>query len=319
MKKGLVSIVMSAYNVENFIADSIHSILDQTYDNWEFIIIDDCSSDCTSNIIEHFSNNDPRIKLIHNKDNLGLTKSLNIGIKHANGEFIARLDADDISEPLRLEKQVNFLNTNLNIMLVGSGAHLIDSLGHKIGEMKVISRESIIRRLMTHVNLFIHSSILIRREGIENIRCYREKFQYTQDYDLTLRLSDKYTLSNIPEPLIRWRTSETSVTMKHHSLQKIYADIAQEFAFERKEQGYDGYDSMDVDEKINAMLNKNYGRYQCEYGVYMALFSKRYKEGVIDILKGIKRGGFPYNAFMRGVVQVIAIIYNRGKYENCID
>ncbi len=193
-------------------------------------------------------------------------------------------------------------------MLVGSGAHLIDASGHKIGEMNVISRDAIIRRLMTHVNLFIHSSILIRRKGIEDVGCYREKFRYTQDYDLILRLSDKYTLSNIPEPLIRWRTSETSETMQHHSLQRIYADIAREFAFERKEKGYDGYDSMDVNEKINTMVNKNYGRYLCEYGAYKALFSKQYKEGLVEMLKGIRRGGFPYNAFMRGVVQVIARI-----------
>ena len=308
MKKSLVSVIMSAYNAENFIADTIRSILDQTYGNWEFIIINDCSSDNTTQIVEQFSDNDPRIKLIHNKENLGLTRSLNIGIKHAEGEFIARLDADDTSEPLRLEKQVNFLSTHPHTVLVGSGAHLIDASGHKIGEMNVISRDSIIRRLMTHVNLFTHSSILIRRGAIEDVGCYREKFRYTQDYDLILRLSDKYMLSNIPEPLIRWRTSGTSQTMQHHTLQRIYADIAREFAFERKEKGYDSYDSMDVDEKINTMMKKNYGRYLCEYGVYQALFMKQYKEGLVEILKGIRRGGFPYNAFMRGVVQVIARI-----------
>ena len=308
MKKSLVSVVMSAYNAENFIADTIRSILDQTYGNWEFIIINDCSTDNTTQIVEQFSDSDPRIKLIHNKENLGLTKSLNIGIKHAEGEFIARLDADDTSEPFRLEKQVNFLGTHLDIVLVGSGAHLIDASGHKIGEMNVISRDSIIRRLMTHINLFIHSSILIRRGAIEDVGCYREKFRYTQDYDLILRLSDKYTLSNIPEPLIRWRTSGTSQTMQHHTLQRIYADIAREFAFERKENGCDSYDSMDVDEKINAMMKKNHGRYLCEYGVYQALFMKQYKEGLVEISKGIGSGGFPYNAFMRGVIQVIAKI-----------
>ena len=308
MKRGLVSVVMSAYNAENFIAGSIRSILDQTYDNWEFIIINDCSSDNTAQIVEQFPDNDPRITLIHNTENLGLTKSLNIGIKHAKGEFIARLDADDTSEPSRLEKQVNFLNVHPHIALVGSGAHLIDASGHKFGRMNVISRDSIIRRLMTHVNLFIHSSILIRREAIEDVGCYREKFRYTQDYDLILRLSDKYILSNIPECLIRWRASKTSETMQHHSVQRIYADIAREFAFERKKKGYDSYDSMDVDEKINAMMDKNYGRYHCEYGVYQALFLKQYKTGLVEILKGTRKGGFPYNAFMRGVVQVIARI-----------
>jgi glycosyltransferase involved in cell wall biosynthesis len=308
MKKSLVSVIMSAYNAENFIAGSIRSILNQTYGNWEFTIINDCSSDNTTQIVEQFSDNDPRIKLIHNEENLGLTKSLNIGIKHAEGEFIARLDADDASEPSRLEKQVHFLKTHPYIVLVGSGAYLIDDSGHKICKINVISRDIIIRRLMTHVDLFMHSSILARKQVVKNMGGYREKFRYAQDYDLILRLSDKYTLSNIPEPLIRWRISKTSETMQHHSLQRIYADIAREFAFERKEKGYDNYDSMGVNEKINAMMKKNYGRYHCEYGVYQALFMKQYKTGLVEILKGIRRGGLPYNAFMRGVVEVIARI-----------
>ena len=308
MKKGLVSVVMSAYNAEKFIGDSIRSILDQTYDNWEFIIINDCSSDNTLQIIERFSDNDSRIKLIHNKENLGLTRSLNIGLKHAEGEFIARLDADDTSEPLRLEKQVNFLNHHPDTVLVGSGGYLINSLGHKVSGINVISREFVIRRLMTHLNLFIHSSIMVRRSIIEDIGWYREKFRYAQDYDLILRLSDKYMLLNIPDHLVGWRISSTSETMQHHSLQRTYVDIAREFAFERKEKGYDSYDSMDFDEKIKVMMKKNYGRYRCEYAVYQALFMKQYKKGLVEILKGIRSGGLPYNAFMRGFVQVIARI-----------
>lgn len=308
MKSGLVSVIMSAYNAENFIADPIHSILDQTYKNWELIIINDCSSDNTPQVVERFCDNNPCIKLIHNKENLGLTKSLNIGLKYTEGEFVARLDAEDVSEPLRLEKQVNFLNTHPDTVLVGSGGYLIDGSGHQVGKINVISRDSIIRKLMTQVNLFIHSSIMVRREVIEDVGGYREKFRYAQDYDLTLRLSDKYKLSNIPEYLVGWRALKTSITMQHHILQRIYADIARELAFERKEKGYDSYDSMNVDEKTNMMMKKNYGRYLCEYGVYKAFFSKQYKEGLVELLKGIRRGGFPYNAFMRGVIQIIAKI-----------
>ena len=308
MKKSRVSVIMSAYNAEKFVADSIRSILDQTYGNWEFIIINDCSSDNTSHIIEQFSNNDHRIKLIHNKENLGPYPSANIGLKYARGEFIARLDADDVSEPLRLEKQVNFLNTHPDTALVGSGAYLIDDLGRKGGKINVISRDSIVRKLMTRVNLFTHSSIIVRREVIEDVGGYREKFRYVADYDLYLRLIDIYKLSNVSDYLIGWRTPNTSITMRHHILQRIYADIACEFAFERKEKGYDSYDSMDFDEKIDVMMKKNYGRYRCEHGVYQALFMKQYKTGLVEILKGIRRGGFPYNAFMRGVVQIIARI-----------
>lgn len=308
MKKGLVSVVMPAYNAEDFIADSIRSILDQTYENWEFIIINDCSSDNTAQIIERFLDNDPRIKLIHNKENLGPAKSSNICLKHTKGEFIARLDADDISKPLRFEKQVKFLNIHPDIALIGSGAYLIDDFGCIIRKINVISRDSIIRKLMMHVNLFIHSSIIARKKVIEDMGGYREKFRYSYDYDLFLRLCDKYKLSNVSQYLISWRTSITSITMQHHTLQRIYADIARKFAVERKEKGSDSYDYTDFDEKINEMMNKNYGRYLCDYGVYKALFMKQYKEGLVELLKGMGRGGIPYNALMRGIVQVIAKI-----------
>ncbi len=306
MKSGLVTTIISAYNAESFIADSIRSILSQTYEDWELIVIDDCSSDNTSRVIERFFGNNPRIKLIHNKNNLGPYPSANIGLKHAQGEFIARLDADDVSEPLRLEKQVNFLNTHPDTMLVGSGAYLIDATGRKVRKINVVARDSIIRKLMIRVNLFLHSSVLVRRRTMEDMGGYREKFRYVADYDLYLRLSDKYTLSNIPEYLIGWRNLGTGITMQHHISQRIFADIAREFTFERKEKGYDSYERMDVDEKINVMMKNNYKHYRCDYGVYRAFFSKQYKEGLIEILKGVRRGGIPYNSLMRGVVQVIA-------------
>ena len=108
MTKDLISVVMSNYNTEeSYLRASIESILNQTYENFEFIIVDDCSTDNSIDVIESYS--DKRIKLIKNKENMGLTKSLNVAIKEAKGEFIARMDADDISLPQRFEKQVEFL------------------------------------------------------------------------------------------------------------------------------------------------------------------------------------------------------------------
>ncbi len=306
MKRGLVSVIMSAHNAGQFIGDSIRSILDQTYEDWDLIIINDCSSDDTAQVIGEFSKDNPRIKLINNKENLGPYPSANIGLEYARGEFIARLDADDVSYPLRLEKQVNFLNTHPDTVLVGSGGYVIDSSGHKVRKINAISRDSVIRKLMLRVNLFIHSSILARREVLEEMEGYREKFRYVGDYDLYLRLSDKYKLSNIVDHLVGWRSLKTGITMEHHILQRIYADIARELAFERKEKGYDSYALMDMDAKINTMKRQHYGRYLCDHGVYQVFFGKQNREGLGEILKGIKSGGFPYNAMMRGVVQVIA-------------
>jgi len=306
MKSGLVSIIISAYNAKNFIADAIGSILNQTYKEWEVILINDCSSDNTHRVVQRLFENIQRLKLIHNGEKLGPYPGANIGLKHAQGEFIARLDADDIAEPQRLEKQVNFLNTHPNVALVGSGAYLIDASGHKTGKIHAISRDIVIRKLLTRVNLFIHSSLLARRKAIEDVGGYRENFRYAADYDLFLRLSDKHIISNIPECLIRWRIIERGITIQHHILQRTYADIAREFAFERRKKGYDSYDHTDFPNKIRVMMEKNYGRYLCHRGVYKAFFSKQYREGLFNVLKGIRRGGIPYNSLMRAAVQIIA-------------
>ena len=141
MKKGLISVVMSAYNSERFIAESISSILNQTYEDWELILINDASSDNTLEIITRLSREDPRIKVIDNAKNLGLTVSLNVGIKNSRGEFIARLDSDDLAEPSRLETQLEYLHIHPDVGLVGSGAYLVNSFGNQIGYMNVMSQQ----------------------------------------------------------------------------------------------------------------------------------------------------------------------------------
>ncbi len=308
MKKDLISVVMSAYNSEKFISGSITSILNQTYENWELIIINDASSDNTLKIINQFSENDSRIKVIDNGKNLGLTISLNIGIKNSSGEYIARLDSDDLAEPSRLEKEIDYLHADPDVGLVGSGAHLINSFGDKIGSMNVMSQPYFVNKFIINLNPFIHSSLMFRKKALDDVGSYRERFRYSQDYDLILRLSDRYKLSNIPLPLIRWRVSDGSVTMQHHTLQRIYADIAREFAIERRNFGHDVYESTDFNNQINEMMIKNHGRYLCDRGVYDLLFNKKYKEGCSELLKGVSKGGFPYNSFYRGITQIISKI-----------
>jgi len=109
MKLAKISVLMSVFNGEAYLSEAIESILDQTYKNFEFIIINDCSTDNSKKILRKYANADKRIQLINNKQNLGLTKSLNFGLKNSHGEFVARMDSDDISLPIRLEEQYNYL------------------------------------------------------------------------------------------------------------------------------------------------------------------------------------------------------------------
>src|SRR3990172_12530717 len=125
MNNPVITVLMSAYNAEKYLREAIESILNQTFKDFEFIIINDCSTDKTKKIIEEYANKDARIKLINNATNLGLTKSLNIGLKEARGEYVARLDADDVALPERLEKQYEFMNKNRDITLTGAWAEKI--------------------------------------------------------------------------------------------------------------------------------------------------------------------------------------------------
>lgn len=308
---GLVSVVMCAFNAEKFIGDAIQSIITQTYKNWELIIVDDLSVDNTRNIIGKFLNGRNKITLLCNRQNLGSAESANIGLRQAKGEYIARLDADDISETLRFEKQVAFLNNNPDIAMIGSAAYLIDDMGNKYKRINVLSRNHSIKKFISHVNPFIHSSIMIRKTIIEDIGGYREKFRNAQDYDLCLRLGEKYNMANLSENLVCWRTHKNSTTMQHAYLQKAYADIARNMAKERKWQGYDNYDSIDFNIAIDSMINKHHNSYQSENGIYKIAFTKQYKEGTLEFTKGLIKFGIPVNSLYRIIIQLTSHLFPR--------
>ena len=139
MQNPLISILLASYNEQSYIADSIRSIQNQTLENWELIIIDDCSSDETVKIIKNFLKIDNRIKLIINKKDLGLAASLNIALRNAKADYIARADADDINLRERLQKQYDYLINNQNIDIVGTGAWLLNREGKRVKNISLPS------------------------------------------------------------------------------------------------------------------------------------------------------------------------------------
>lgn len=199
---------MGAYNAEKYINEAIESILKQTFKNFEFIIIDDCSNDDTLNLIKNYAHQDNRINLIQNKVNKGLTKSLNIGIEHAKGKYIARMDADDISHPERLKTQYNFLEKNEEIILVGTSGFTINENGDIIEERDVPLTHKEIEKVIMVVNPMIHSSVMFRKEKIRYIGGYNEDFKKVQDYELWFRsIYNEYRMANLSDRLIYYRTN----------------------------------------------------------------------------------------------------------------
>lgn len=196
ISKPKVSVIMSAYNEEANIARAIVSILNQTYKDFEFIIINDGSTDRTEEIIKEYQNKDRRIYLI-SKGNTGLADSLNIGIQNSSGEYLARMDADDIADEKRLEIQVEFLDNNPEIAMVGSWCYLIDLTNNRKMECRPPISDKEIKRYMQKDNPFIHSSIMMRRSVIEEVGGYK-LIKGMEDYELWIRIAKNYKVANIP-------------------------------------------------------------------------------------------------------------------------
>lgn len=200
-----VSIIMGVYNGSKYIRDSIESIINQTYKNWEFIICDDCSSDNTIEIIKEYMKNDSRIKLIKNDKNMGLAATLNKCLDECTGEYIARQDDDDISLPNRLEKQVKFLDKEHKYDLIGSKSNLIDKYNNIWGiSNKIVQNPNAINLL--NGPCFIHPTIMIRKCVIDKLNGYDEKAIRVEDYDLWFRFfAEGYRAFNMDEALINYR------------------------------------------------------------------------------------------------------------------
>ena len=213
----IISVIMSVYNGEKFLRLAINSILNQTYGNLEFIIIDDASTDQTHRILESF--NDSRLVILRNSHNLGLTKSLNKGLQIAKGLFVARLDADDIAHPTRIEKQLNFLYQHPDTIVVGTNMELIDNQGRRLGSSEYPEDHAEIIKVLNNHSPFSHPSVMFKKSAVLEVGGYRSVFKAGQDYDLWLRLRDKGRFANIQENLLKYRIHNDQVTIKKLKLQ----------------------------------------------------------------------------------------------------
>jgi GT2 family glycosyltransferase/tRNA A37 methylthiotransferase MiaB/Flp pilus assembly protein TadD len=227
-----ISVVMAVHNGGPYLEEAIKSIFRQTYQNYEFLIIDDASTDETAQILK--SLDDFRVRIITNKENLGLTKSLNLGISQARGEYLARMDADDLSFPHRLEKQLAFLENNPEYALVGSPYYQIDEAGNINSLVKVLTDNDELRAGLLKQNWFGHGSVMMRRAAVDQAGGYDERFTYAQDYDLWLRLADNHRLANLAEPLYCWRATSSCISKEKAREQQHFARLAQKRARERQ-------------------------------------------------------------------------------------
>ena len=233
----VLSVAMSVYNGDRFLPEAIASVLEQSFTDFEFLILDDGSSDGTRLIIEDYARRDSRIQPIF-RENRGLVASLNQLLGQARAAIVARMDADDICLPERFAKQVAFLNENADYGVVGSWVSDIDDQDqlwpHQVPPLPT-THEEIIAAIDSSDPLFCHPSVMYRRDIVHNVGNYSNAFPHCEDLDLWLRLASETRMANLPEKLLRYRRHSFQVSNLHATLQHTGAAIARLAYQERKE------------------------------------------------------------------------------------
>jgi len=221
-----VTVFTPNYNKSKYLPETIESVLHQTYENFEYIIIDDCSTDDSWDIISDYASKDKRIKAYRNDENLKIVKTRNKGFQFSSKEtkYYAILDSDDVSTPERLKQQVKFLEENPRYGLIGSDIIVIDEESKEIGYRKYASSDLDIRKVITRLNPIAQSSVLLRKQAIQEVGFYDEKWNVCQDYDYWLRIGIDWKLKNFNRPLIKYRLSKTQVktTNLKETIQNTY-------------------------------------------------------------------------------------------------
>jgi len=230
-----ISVIMSVYNGTRYLNESIASIHNQTFTDWEFIIINDGSTDNSESMVQAWQKQDERIKLI-SREHKGLTISLNQGLSYAQGEYIARMDADDIALPDRFAKQVAFLDENPDHVAVGCRMLVIDPEGLPIFTCsRLTAHEEIdVAYMAGQAGIIGHPAVMMRRSVLQSLGGYREKFTYAQDRDLFLRLAEVGKLANLLDTLMKFRLNAKSMGHTQRSEQKRCANLATIEAHQRR-------------------------------------------------------------------------------------
>lgn len=216
-----LSVVLPVYNSEKYVKEAIDSIINQTFTDFELLLINDASTDGSLHVIEQYE--DPRIRIINNEVNLKVVKSLNKGLSLARGEFIARMDADDVAHPRRFEKQLDYFNKHPEVDLCGSW---VQTFGSESKILKAATEHEHIKARLLFLNPMFHPAIMFRRESFErhNLR-YDEEFTNAEDYGLWVNAIDKIRFGNVPEILLKYRVHDTNVSVLKESNKKVLDEI----------------------------------------------------------------------------------------------
>ncbi|MFJ1262523.1 glycosyltransferase family 2 protein [Capnocytophaga canis] len=213
----LVSVLIPCYNVEKYVVEAVMSIINQTYDKLEIILIDDGSTDDTTKLLKKMAKQDKRVIFVQNDKNIGLIDTLNKGLQICSGKYVARMDSDDISLPQRIERQVQFLEKNKDIGIVGS---YIQFFGEKKGVWRMETEDRLIKSSLFYTTCFAHPSVMFRNDVVKkNQLKYDRKYIHAEDYKLWYDFSKCTKMANLPVVLLKYRINKNQVSQKFNDIQ----------------------------------------------------------------------------------------------------
>lgn len=217
-----ISVVMAVKNGERFLREAIDSVLGEPFEDLELVVTDDGSTDATPEILAGYAAADPRVS-VHYEPGGNLAQALNRCVAHCNSPLLAHLDADDISIPGRLDKQVRFMDANPEVVLVGGQAELINDEGATFGTAGYPTRDGDLRKALRTINPFVHSATVMRRAAFDAVGGYRSNLPPCEDIDLWLRLAERGGLANLPEPLVKYRMHASQQSLQKQQTQAVHS------------------------------------------------------------------------------------------------
>jgi len=230
----MISVIMPIYNGEQYLRDAVESVLAQSYTNFELICIDDGSTDGTLNILKEYAAIDSRLVII-SRENKGLIATLNEGIVRAKYNYIARMDADDISHVDRFMLQVEYLNTHPDVAVVGCAYEYINESGAYISTRKTYNSDFMLKTICLLGSPFAHPSVMINRSILNDDLYYDQRYKHSEDYELWVRLSQKYKFGGINKVLLKYRVLNSSVSRQNFVEQKMnMAKAARNYLFKNR-------------------------------------------------------------------------------------
>lgn len=229
-----ISVLLPVYNAEKYVGIAIESVLNQSFKDFEFIILDDCSSDGSWRIIQEYAAQDKGIIAIKNERNLNGCNNLNKGLSLAKGKYIAKIDNDDWFTPDKLEKQFDFLESHSEVGIVGGTMEIMDEGGRVIGKRTYNQSDEEIRRKIFRYSPFSHPLVMFRKSVLDRVGYYNPTYAPADDYELYFRIGRESKFANLPDVLCRYRVVKSGIT--HRNIKRMeLSTVAVRWLYSRDE------------------------------------------------------------------------------------